>query len=141
MMYTNDLRQPLNVTVLRDNKPVQLRVTLSELPQHGDGSIEPSDPQNSIVRPLGIMAATLTSDLATKMGDLRIPSGVIVVARTADPTEADLESGDIIHAVNNVSVDDVESLRHRFDGMGHGSPVVLQVERQGGLQFVTFEVE
>src|SRR5262245_7450221 len=141
MMYSNDLRQPMSVTVLRDNKPVQLHIMLTEQPQHADGSIEPSDPQSSIVRQLGIMAATLTPDLASKMPDLRIPSGVIVVARTADPTEADLESGDIIHAVNNVSVEDVEALRHRFKGLGHGSPIVLQVERQGGLQFVTFEVE
>jgi S1-C subfamily serine protease len=141
MMYTTDLRQPMNVVVLRDNKPVQLHVTLTEVQQHSDGEIEPSDPQSSIIRQLGIMAATLTPGLTNKIGELRIASGVIVVARTADPTDADLESGDIIHAVNNVQVSDVDALRRRFDGLSHGTPVVLQVERQGGLQFVTFEVD
>ena len=58
-----------------------------------------------------------------------------------DPTEAELNAGDVIHSINNVAVADIDSLRCQVENLKHGDAVVLQVERQGGLEFVTFELE
>jgi len=140
-MYSSDLYQPLSLVVLRGNARVQLQVTMVESQQHSDAALDPSDSQRMIIRRLGVMAATVTEHVARKLDDLRIPSGVMVIARTADPTEADLQAGDVIHAVNNAQVTAIETLRGILANFKHGDPVVLQVERQGGLQFVTFETE
>jgi len=62
---------------------------------------------------------------------LRIPSGVIVAAKAADPNvDTSLTAGDVIHAVNGASITTIDSLRSVLDHMGSDSPVVLQVERE-----------
>jgi serine protease Do len=64
-------------------------------------------------------------------------------ARAADLILPDtgLEAGDIIHQLNSTPVDSVDSLRTLVAGLKKGDPVVLQVERDGGLLFVSFEME
>jgi serine protease Do len=139
-IYSSDLEEPLDIIVLRGHSRTRLRVNIMEEQQHSDFADE-AGVQSGIVKQLGIMAATVTPEFVKKAVDLRIPSGVFVIARTADPTEADLQSGDIIHAVNNAPVNDLETLRSKFADFKHGDAVVLQIERQGGLQFATFEVD
>lgn len=102
--------------------------------------IDPTDPQKNLVRPLGVIAATITPELLNSLGALRIPTGVVVVARTADPTSVDLSSGDVIHSVNAAPVTSVEALRDLLAKLSRGDAVVLQVERHGGLEFVAFEM-
>lgn len=76
-------------------------------------------------------------------GDLRIASGVIVLGRAADLFGPDfgLTTGDVIHAINNRPVDTVENLRSALSQLKSGDSVALQVERQGRLQFVSFELD
>jgi S1-C subfamily serine protease len=141
MIYSSDLEVPLDLVLLRGHKTVRLRVGVMEEHQHSDTATDEAGVQSAIIKQLGIMATTVTEDFVKKAEGLRIPSGVFVIARTADPTEAELQSGDIIHAVNNSSVNDLETLRSKFADLKHGDAVVLQIERQGGLQFATFEVD
>jgi len=74
---------------------------------------------------------------------VRIPSGVVVVGRAADLITPDtgLQSGDIIHKLNTTSIDSVDALRTTVGALKTGDPVVLQVERDGGLMYVSFEME
>ncbi len=101
------------------------------------------DPEKSVVRRLGILAVDLDPQLKSVVGDLRISSGVVVVARTADllGPETDLRTGDVIHSVNSVSIDSLDSLRARLREIKPGAPVVLQVERDSKLEWVAFEME
>jgi S1-C subfamily serine protease len=75
--------------------------------------------------------------------DLRIPTGVVVVARTAQfiGPETGLKSGDVIHSVNTASIDSLDALRAAMRGLSRNSAVVLQVERDGGLRWLAFEME
>jgi len=111
-----------------------------EQSHQGDSLIDATDPQKNLVRQLGVIAATVTSDMQGSLGALRTPSGVVVVARTADPTGAELEPGDVVHAVNSLPITDVGTLRDLLARLKRGDAVVLQVERRGGLEFVAFEV-
>jgi len=52
-----------------------------------------------------------------------------------------LQAGDIIHQVNTAAIDTVEALRAAVATLKTGDPVVLQVERDGGLIYVSFEME
>jgi serine protease Do len=139
-IYTHDLSQPLSLVVLRGSAKVKLLVKVMEEQAHHDPTT-PSDMQKKMLRSLGVMAANITDDEETKLDNLRIESGVVVIARTADPTQAQLEIGDVIHAVNNNPVSDIETLRSQMETFKHGDAVVLQIERGGGLQYISFEAE
>ena len=68
-------------------------------------------------------------------------SGVMVAARIAGPAvdAIDLQSGDVIKAVNRTPVTTVASLKDAIAALERGHTAVLQVERDGRLTYVEFE--
>ena len=66
-----------------------------------------------------------------------------MVGRAADLIMPDtgLQAGDIIHQLNTTSIDSMTTLRTAVGALKTGDPVVLQVERDGGLMYVSFEME
>jgi S1-C subfamily serine protease len=52
-----------------------------------------------------------------------------------------LSAGDVIHSVNGAVVSNLEELRAALDALKSRTPVVLQIERDGLLSFVAFELE
>jgi type II secretory pathway component PulC len=52
-----------------------------------------------------------------------------------------LQLGDVICALNNTAITDVATLRKQLDGLKDTDAVVLQVERDGRLMYVTLEIE
>ena len=139
-IYSKEIDDPLNLVVMRGEEMVSLKIEIATMDQHPDPEIDAAEPQKNMIRQLGVVAGTVTPDSA-KSNDLRIASGVVVVARTTDPTEAQLAPGDVIHAINNAPIAAIEELRCSLDKLKHGDAIVLQVERQGGLQYLTFELE
>ena len=75
--------------------------------------------------------------------DLRLASGVIVAARTAFGASVDsgLETGDVIHELNGVTIISLETLSAGIKHLKPGDAVVLQIERDGNLQYLAFEME
>jgi serine protease Do len=140
-IYMHGVEEPLSVAVLRGNAKMVLRVNVVEVKHQTDSLIDQADPEKNFVGQLGVIAATITPNLASLLGDLRISSGVVVIARTADPSaaEADLSPGDIIHSVNGRPIRDIDSLRETLAAFKPGDAIVLQVERHGELGFVSFE--
>jgi S1-C subfamily serine protease len=65
------------------------------------------------------------------------------VARVADfmTSATGLQPGDVIHSVNQISIDSLSSLRAALTQVKPHDPVVLQVERGGGLQWLAFDIE
>jgi len=43
--------------------------------------------------------------------------------------------------VNTTPIDSTDTLRAILNGLKSGDPVALQVERDGGLMYVSFEIE
>jgi serine protease Do len=139
-LYSHDLRQPLRFGVLRGVKRLDVPVEVREEEHQADALLDPQDTQKNLVRPLGILAVTVTPELIDRLGSLRIGSGAAVLARTADMPTLDLAAGDVVHAVNGAPVLSVEALREALAGMKRGDSVVLQIERRGGFEFVAFEM-
>jgi serine protease Do len=52
-----------------------------------------------------------------------------------------LQAGDVIHQLNTTPIDSVATLRNAIGALKTGDPVVLQVERDDGLSYVSFEME
>jgi len=143
MLFTYKIGQSVPIGVLRDGKEVTVDVKVSE---RGD------DPQRfadmvtgpvNVVERLGVVCVTINDDLKRLMPDLRIPSGVIVAAKR--PTSSLLgegpEPGDVIHSVNSTSITDVAGLKQALKVANPGDPIVLQIEREGGLSYLVLESE
>jgi S1-C subfamily serine protease len=86
---------------------------------------------------------TLDKKLAQLLPDLRVPNGVVVAALAPDsnPEGTGLEAGDVIHQVNGDHINSVDALKKRLKEFSTGDSVVLQIERDSRLMFLTVEVE
>jgi serine protease Do len=142
-MYLHPLDQVMKVVILRNGEKKILEVAVSEHRDQMDKLMDSVDPDKSLVRRLGILAVDLNDQLRSVVGSLRISSGVVVIARAVDliGPETGLKTGDVIHSLNKMPVDSLESLRAALNGLKPTSPVVLQVERDGQLQWLAFEME
>ena len=114
-----------------------------ERPEALDRLVDLVDPDESVVAQLGILGVSIDADVGMAIGSLRIPTGVMVAAHAEDRHAAavSLSAGDVIHSVNGASVSSLEELRAALDALKSHAPVVLQIERDGQLSFVAFELE
>jgi len=131
------------IELLRGTEKLSLAVPVTEQKTEVDQVADLVDPNKSLVAKLGIYGVEITDKLADAMEDLRIPSGVIVAALSADlvGVDADLKPGDVIHAVNGKPVESLNGLRAALSAIPSGAPGVLQVERDSNLMYLTFEMD
>jgi len=101
------------------------------------------DPEKNLIPKLGILGVEIDRKLAPMLPDLRKPYGIVVAARAAgaENLDVDLHPGDVIYAINNEPTSTVASLTGALGQMKSGDAVVLQVERDGQLMYVAFEME
>jgi serine protease Do len=143
-LYLHRIDQVVKLEILRGTEKKTLYIPAIESRDHIDELMDAVNPDNSLIPRLGVLAIDLTSELRSKLGSsLRIPSGVIVVGRAADLILPDtgLQAADVIHQLNTTPIDSVDTLRAAVNALKTGDAVVLQVERDAGLQYVSFEME
>jgi serine protease Do len=143
-LYLHRIDQVVKLEVLRGKEKKTLYVPAIEHRDQMDQLLDAINPENSLVPKFGVLAVDISGDLAAKVGsELRIPSGVIVVGRAAEliTPETGLQAGDVIHQLNTISIDSLATLRTAIGKLNTGDPVVLQIERDGGLSYVSFEME
>ena len=142
-LYLHRLDEAVKLVILRGNEKKTLYVPAIERRDPMDELMDTINPEDSLVPRLGVLAIDMTPELRSRLGSLRIPSGVVVVGRAADLIMPDtgLQAGDVIHRVNMSPIDTVDTLRAAVAKLKTGDPVVLQVEREDGLMYVSFEME
>jgi serine protease Do len=143
-LYLHRLDQVVKLEILRGKERKTLYVPAIEQRDHMDELLDAVNPENSLIPRLGVLAIDLSPDLRTRLGSsLRIPSGVVVVGRAVDliMPETGLQAGDIVHQLNTTPIDSMETLRKAVGAIQAGEAVVLQIERDGGLLYVGFEME
>jgi serine protease Do len=143
-LYLHRPDQVVKLEILRGKERKTLYVPAIEQRDHMDEMIDAVDPEKSLLPRLGVLAIDLSGDLGDKLKSaLRIPSGVIVVGKAIElvTPETGLQTGDVIHKLNKTLIDSTAGLRAAVDGLKAGDPVVLQIEREGELMFVSFEME
>lgn len=142
-LYLHRLDQVVKLEILRGTERKTLYVPAIEQHDHMDELLDKVDPEHSLIPRLGVLGVDLTDELRTRFGPLRIPSGVIVVGLAADLIlpETGLQAGDLIHQLNTTAIESMDALRAAVRSLKSGEAVVLQVERSGGLQYVSFELE
>jgi len=129
--------------VLRGEDKLDLDVAVVERPHQFDKLADRVDPERNRVAGLGIIGIEIDKEISGLVSDLRNPVGVIVAARTSEPgvSDAGLIPGDVIHAVNRVPVVTLQGLRDALKVLHSGDPVALQIERDGRISYLAFEIE
>jgi serine protease Do len=139
-LYMHGSGEHAKLEVLRGSDRLQLDVSLAERPHKVDNLVDSVDPIKNLVSHLGILGIELNPDLAHSLPDLRIPSGIIVAAKTlgAGTGEVPLQTGDVIHGLNGTTVTRMADLREGLAKLAPGDAVVLLIERFGQLIYVSF---
>jgi len=84
----------------------------------------------------------IDATLAASATGLRDPYGIIVVARAASAAaDVPVAPKDIIRSVNNRRITTLEGLRDSIRSLKSGTPVTLQIQRDGRLMYVSFIFE
>jgi serine protease Do len=141
-LYLHPPDEVLNLNLLRGTEKISLKVPPLHVHDKADQLIDFIDP-NSRIGKLGIYVLDFDDRLRAAMPDARIPSGVVVLGQALDlnALTGNLRAGDIIHAINRSPIQSTEELRSALRKLKPGDPVVLQIERQGELQYVDFEMD
>jgi S1-C subfamily serine protease len=128
--------------LLRGTETVSATVTVRERPHPIDELAGLADPEKSTVAKLGIIGVDVADETAAFLPALRISSGVFVAARShlSSDNDVPLLAGDVIHAVNGFVVRSIDGLRVLVDDAKPSTELVLQIERNGQLQFITCEI-
>jgi serine protease Do len=142
-VYQRALGDVVTVDVVRVGVRLSFGVTVRERPKDPDRFTSLVTPERNLVSRLGVLALELDADLLRAAGPLRGSEGVLVAARAGGSygTEDDLRPGDVIYAVDGVSVRGLGELRQAVGRPPSGESLVLQIERGGELLFVVVELE
>jgi len=142
-LYRRAVGDVVNVEVLRDGKTLKYPVAVAEREDDAARFADMVSPERNIVPRLGVLALDIDERVASMIGELRVPRGVLVAAIASDAPAAEhaLEAGDVIVAVNGSPVTTLADLRSSVARLATRAPLVLQVQRNGQLMFVAFELE
>lgn len=133
----------IKLDLLRGQKTLAIKVAAVEESHSSDHLVDTIDPEKNRVRQLGIVGIAIDEQIRRLVPSLRTPYGVIVAALSASPTASltGLQAGDVIHEVNGTAVLTLESLQTTMDSFKRGDDVALFIERNGGLQYLSFQME
>jgi serine protease Do len=142
-LYMKGANKTVSLQVLRGDKKLDVVVPVYEPKNEPDQLSELADPSKDLIPRLGIVGLTVSADVTSLLGDLRIPSGVVVASLVADQLAVDsgLAVGDVIHSLKGTEITSVDNLRKAFNNLKPGEAATMQVERGGRLTYVSFEME
>ena len=135
--------QTVTLEVSRGAERRSLRVGVLERPRDPERVLSLISEDSNMVAKLGILAIDLDEKVTPLIPTTRRLNGVVVAGIVADVSSHDepMLAGDVIYGVNNQPVRSLADLQAAVRDLPHGRPVALQIERQGQLQFLMFEIE
>ena len=128
----------VGLEVLRGSEKRAFWVPVAERAGDPERLADRIDPKRNAIDRLGVMALDLDDQVMAMLPGLRARAGVVVAAADARAMGT-LQPGDVIYALNVELVKDVAGLRDALARLQPGAPLVLQVEREGELRYVTVE--
>ncbi len=142
-IYRHPVGDTVRLEILRGEHHLTMEVAVTAEDADPQRFADLVDPEKNLVTKLGILGIQIDRRLAAVLPDLHKPYGVLVAAKAsgAETLQVDLRPGDVIYAINTEPTATVDALRTALAQFKSGDPVVLQLEREGELQYVAFEVE
>jgi serine protease Do len=137
-----DTTDNVQLVVLRGTAEQSFSVPAVELKSELDSVSGMADPEKNLVAPLGILGIEIDQRILSVAKGLRGPYGIIVAARASGATtEVPLAVGDVIRDLNGRPMNTLETLRATLRSLPRGAPVTLQLQREGRLVYLSFNLE
>ncbi|MBV8829626.1 MAG: trypsin-like peptidase domain-containing protein [Acidobacteriaceae bacterium] len=137
-----DFGEKIPVVVQRGATQLSFNVPVREEKHNMEQVISRADPAKNLVSPLGIVGLDIDLKVASMVSGLRSPFGIIVAAKvSASGTDVPLLTGDVIFQLNGQQVTSIENLRRMLSSLPPGAPVVLQIQRDDRLQYLSFTLD
>jgi serine protease Do len=143
-LYRAPINESIKIEVLRDNKKLETSVKVAERDDDPFRFVDLVNPVENRVPKLGIVGVPITKDIAKLLPDTRKQYGVIVAAKVGEAEysgQGGLKLGDVIYTVNTTPISTLDALRKAVDGLKTADPLVLQIERDGKLMYLTLSEE
>jgi serine protease Do len=142
-VFVHPVDQPVVLEVLRGGRLLTVKVQAPEATRSTDQLSELATSDTGLVRRLGFVGANIDAKIRSIMPHLRSSAGVVVSARIQDATSAEtgLRAGDVIRTLNQTPIESLDTLKKAVHRLKPGDPVALQVERDGKLSYLSFEME
>jgi serine protease Do len=142
-LYQRSVSDRVRIEVLRGGERREFVVEVASRKDHPNRFAGMVHPDRNLVPQLGILGIDLDRSMVPYFEDLRRASGVIVAARASEGVSLDgegLSPGDVIYTVNRLGVSSLVELKAALARYRPGDPVVIQVEREGKLRYITLEM-
>jgi serine protease Do len=137
-----DSPESVQLVVLRGTSEVKLSVKAVEQKSEFDSVASLADPEKNLVADLGILGVEIDPRAVAPESGLRDPYGIVVAARAAGArSEVPVLPRDVIRSLNNTKIFTLEQLRNVVRALKPGTPVTLQVQREGRLVYVSFTLD
>ena len=141
-LYRRAPGDSVTLSLRRGEQAIEATVGVVARPEDADRFLSMVTPEKNLILRLGVLALELDEELRRAAGPLRGRDGVLVAARSTGSDEpGELRPGDVVYAVNGVSVISLSELRSAVGRPAAGEPIVLHVERGGRLIYVVVEAE
>jgi len=142
-LYLHPADQVLKIDVLRGESRMSFNVPVTEYHDKIEEFADIPDLKKAMIRKLNIFVADLDEKVKPLVSSARGDTGVVVVAQGGGSNAVDtgLETGDIIRSIDRTPLQSIAQFRVIDRILKSGDPVVLQVERNGKLQYLAFEIE
>ena len=131
--------EKIKLTVIRNNKTIALVAKIVEFePQEDQEPIE----EETIIQKAGITFSNLSENLVSKFGLDEKSKGVVVVEISPQELNFDLRIGDLIMAINQQYISDIEQFDSVYDKMKNNNKknAVLLVKRKDFTMFVALPI-
>ena len=139
-LYRTALDQTVTVGAIRDTDRFSAKEKVAEREDDPFRFLDLVKPEQNRVIKLGIIGVEITKDLAQVLPETRKSYGIIVAARSGESEysgQGGLKLGDVIYSLNNVPVATLDALREAVDRLKTTDPLVMQIERNGKLMYLT----
>lgn len=125
------------VLISRNGKRKTVEVVLDALESDEDGNITASTQEGAASNRLGLKVEPITEDRRRALGD---PEGGVIVSAVEDDAayRAGLRRGDVVLAINNRMVEDVEAFEEIAESLPAGKAVALRVMRDGVIRYIAY---
>jgi serine protease Do len=139
-LYEEEKQDKARIKVLRGKEQLDFDVTVTEIEGDPSRFMDMVNPQESAVPDLGILGIAVDKKISDLLPELRNPFGVVVAMKASSAKYTGgggFETGDVIYQVNGTVVTSVQILRRMVAELKPGDPLVVQIERDGKLMFLT----
>jgi serine protease Do len=139
-LYEEGKTQKAKITVQRDREKLDFEVPVIEREDDPARFMDMVSPLESAVPDLGILGISVDKKVAELLPELRNPYGVVVAMKASSAKYTGgggFQTGDVIYSVNGTVVTSVPVLRKMIAALKPGDPLIVQIERDGKLMYLT----